>query len=108
MPLSEEDQAKARDLSEEAEFGYEGTDVDGWTPVQKRLMETVDPMEWARAFKYQFEDEAPDEATMATWFKGAMFVGASGAVAMLQEPEMLKAALLEQIDRAIDEEEGPQ
>jgi hypothetical protein len=54
-----------------------GYDTDTGDSLGKRLLNTTDAQVWAKAFKDQFGDVAPDEATMLTWFGNAIETGRS-------------------------------
>ena len=61
-------------LAREAEMGYDPSTGDS---IGKLLINTTDAAVWAHHFKDQFGDEAPDEATMTTWFANAIETGRS-------------------------------
>jgi hypothetical protein len=60
------------ELTREAELGY---DTATGRPVAQILLTTADPEVWARTFKDQFGDTAPDVVTMRTWFASAIETG---------------------------------
>jgi hypothetical protein len=52
-----------------------GYDTESGDSIGKLLINSTDAELWARMFKQQFGDVAPDEMTMLTWFANAIETG---------------------------------
>lgn len=73
-------------LAREAEMGY---DLESGDSVAKVLCTTTDAEVWAKHFKRQFGDVAPDFYTMLTWFANAIETGrAFGMLTLLAEKKL--------------------